>query len=90
MKYQKEVCVCDICKKEVSNLYKARIPIPYYILSDYFPVHSKSASYGMHDIDCCDSCITKIMNILEPHFEKFGEFAYAGVEVSWKGESDGK
>ena len=90
MKREITIYQCDICKKEVekSNLFTLMLPIPYYQLSDYFPIHSRTDQISVCKKDACEACARRISDILRPEFKEYGDYAYQGMRISWKDKEE--
>ena len=86
MKETRVVLRCDICKGETSELFKAKLPMPFYSLGDYIPVHSRTDCIATGEFEICRGCASKIIKMIEPSCKRYGEYDYVGYVVEWKGE----
>ena len=84
MRQVKEVLICDICGRETDALTKITLPLPFFSLGDYIPVHSRTDSITTGSFEVCRGCEDKIIKMIEPHCEKYGEYDYCGNEIKWK------
>lgn len=86
MREKKTILRCDICECDTPKLYRIKLPMPFYSLGDYFPVHSRTGMIATGEFEICPQCAMKIINMIEPSCRKYGEYDYAGCVVEWKGE----
>ena len=84
MRVHKEILTCDVCKCETSELIDVLLPIPNYGLGDYIPVHYKTDRVATGKFEICTKCASKIIKVIEPYCERYGDYDYIGSIIEWK------